>query len=80
MTANEFCKNKGRSKKMNESRLSSLDFLSGENVWRVKSSEKKILLNSKLIFSEEVKEGSGMGDAPHSRGQKVCLNRAHLCC
>lgn len=67
-------------KKMNESRLSSLDFLSGENVWRVKSSEKNILLNSKLIFSEEVKEGTGMGDAPHRRGQKVCLNRAHLCC
>lgn len=51
---------------MNESRLSSLDFLSGENVWRVKSSGKKIVLNSKLVFSEEVKEGSGTGDAPHS--------------
>lgn len=51
---------------MNDSRLFSLGFLSDENVWRMKSSEKKKLLNSKLTFSEEVKEGSGVGAAPHS--------------
>lgn len=28
--------------------------------------QKKILLNSKLTFSKEVKEGSGMGAAPDS--------------